>query len=170
MVCRQSNIGFDISDFVCRPRKGGWTCVVHTAQFRSMVWSVVDAGRPRTVGPGVSATYHHVLMHHACLHLIWLLLDGCHTTSESNVSYWVILVPLYAVSLGDDWFRPDGVQSDLTCVEYRCWNTQRHYVATNSSAHFDMYGSCAMVISWHVQYCVGFCLACGCSISIINLI
>ena len=54
--------------------------MMYIAQFRSMIQSAVNVGRPRIAGPGMSTTYHHGLMSP----------DGCHTTSMSVVLYWVI--------------------------------------------------------------------------------
>ena len=76
--------------------------------------SAVDVGRPKISGPGLSSTYHHILVCHSCLHLPWLIVDGCHTTSMSSVPYWLICIPLYAVTVVDIWCRPDGILSDLT--------------------------------------------------------
>ena len=84
-----------------------------------MMQNVDDAGRPRIVGLGVSATYHHVLMCCTCLHLSQLLVDDCHMPSTCNVPYWVIPGLLYAVSLVDDWQMPGWVPSGLPLLGYR---------------------------------------------------
>ena len=61
--------------------------MMHTAQFRSMIWNAVNGRKPIIAGPGVSATYHYVLMHHTYMQLSWLLFDGSHTTSMSSVPH-----------------------------------------------------------------------------------
>ena len=120
MEYRQFVIAFNTSDFVCWTGRGSQAWVMWRAQFRLMMQSVVNIGRSRIVGPGVSATNHHVLMCHPCKHLHQLLIDGYHTMSLCNVSYWVIPLLLYVVSLVDDWHWPGGVLSGQTWLEYVC--------------------------------------------------
>ena len=102
--------------------KGGYNCVMHTVLLRSIIWSAVYVWRSKHGRPGISATCHHVLRCHTYLHLPWVLVDCCHNTPGSNVFYQAISIPLYAVSLVNDWYRPDGVLSGLTRVGYRCKN------------------------------------------------
>ena len=101
----------------------GWMlgCLTVMAQFIFTTTSFSLEGRPRMVGPGVSATYQYDFT-------LWGQEPGqfgCQVMGPWSAPYRGIWDPLYAVSLVLMWSRPVGRPTGLIWSGYRCRNTWR---------------------------------------------